>query len=38
MAALNDATSYGYTEAEVDELYETEATVLKNAREWAGAN
>ncbi|MFT8444307.1 MAG: hypothetical protein ABF751_09890 [Acetobacter orientalis] len=38
MAALNEATSYGYTEAEVDELYETEATVLKNAREWVGAN
>lgn len=38
MAALNEATSYGYTEAEVDELYETEAAVLRGAREWVGAN
>lgn len=38
MAALDEATIYGFTEAEVDALYETEATVFSNAREWMGAN
>lgn len=38
LAALNAAENYGYSGAEIDELYETEATVFANAREWTGAN
>lgn len=38
MDALNQAVSYGFTEAEVDALYKTEAVVLTNAREWIGSN
>lgn len=34
MSALKDAIDYGYSDAEIDELYETEASVFKNMREW----
>ncbi|MFS8368374.1 hypothetical protein ACJRO0_12905 [Acetobacter oryzifermentans] len=34
MSALNDAINYGYSDAEIDELYEAEASVFKNMREW----
>lgn len=34
MAALKDARNYGYSEAEIDALYETEALVFQNIREW----
>lgn len=38
IAALDEAIGYGFTEVEVDELYETEAMFFRNAREWTGSN
>lgn len=34
VAALNDARNYGYSEAEIDELFQTEALVFQNMRGW----
>ena len=34
VAALKCARNYGYTEAEIDELFQTEALVFQNIRGW----